>query len=307
MNSPSGDRNGVLPARKSTGPGRRGRWWDPKYFPWRRTGLLLLVASTVALLLPAQPFGTLLLVILILAILFEFSTENIRKFSPDDKDLLFMTLLLAAMLAVAKASLAIFPYIGQALPEIPPSAYVYGIGIPAGAMLVRIILNSETALVFAVVASTFSAWILGQGFFGLYFFIGSVVGAHSVSYCEDRAVLLKAGAKVGMVNVLTILCYDLMAQKLALTEMGLNLLFGFVGGVVVALIILGVLPIIEWVFGYTTNIKLLELANLNHPLLKRMILEAPGTYHHSVLVGILAEAAARVVNANPLLARVSAY
>jgi hypothetical protein len=285
-----------------------GQGWSLRKFPWKRIGLLLLLASSVGLLLPAQALGTSLLVILLLAILFEFATENIRKFSPDNKDLLFLTLLLLGMLTVTKASLAVFPLIGLTLPGIPYSAYVYGIGIAAGAMLVRIVLNSETALVFAVIASMFAGWLMGNSFFfSLYFFIGSVVGAHSVAYCEDRSVLVKAGAKVGLVNVLTILCESLIGDRWVLSGMGFNLLFGSLGGVVAALVVLGSLPIVEWVFGYTTNIKLLELANLNHPLLKKMILEAPGTYHHSVIVSTLAETAARSVNANPLLARVSAY
>ena len=284
------------------------RRWGFKEFPWKRAGLLLLMASFVGLLLPAQALGTILLVILILAILFEFAAENIRKFSPDDRDLLFLTLLLVAMLAVTKASLAVFPLVGREFPEIPPSAYTYGIGIAAGAMLVRIVLNSETALVFSLVASTFAAWLMNNSFFySLYFFIGSVVGAHSVAFCEDRTVLVKAGARVGLVNVLTILCQNLIGHTWVLSEVGFNLLFGFLGGIGVAVVVLGILPIVEWVFGYTTNIKLLELANLNHPLLKQMILEAPGTYHHSVIVSTLAETAARSINANPLLARVSAY
>ncbi len=123
---------------------RRGKIHEPsararfslRPIPWKRVGLLLLLASAVGLLLPAQALGMSLLVIILLAILFEFATANIRKFSPDDRDLLFLTLLLLALLAVTKASLAVFPLIGQALPEIPPSAYVYGIGIAAGAILV---------------------------------------------------------------------------------------------------------------------------------------------------------------------------
>ncbi len=292
--------------KDSQQPASRG--WSGRKFPWKRIGLLLLLASSVGLLLPAHALGTSLLVILLLAMLFEFATENIRKFSPDDKDLLCLTLLLVFMLAVTKVSLAVFPIIGNALPEIPPSAYVYGIGIAAGAMLVRIVLNSETALAFSVVASMFAGWLMDNSFFfSVYFFIGSVVGAHSVGYCEDRGTLVKAGARVGLVNVLTILCQNLIGHQWVFSEVGFNLLFGFLGGVVAALVVLGILPIVEWVFGYTTNIKLLELANLNHPLLKKMILEAPGTYHHSIIVSTLAETAARSVNANPLLARVSAY
>jgi len=285
-----------------------GPWWNFRKLPWKRFGLLLLLSLAVGLLLPAQTLGTSLLVILLLAILFEFATANIRKFSPDDKDLLFLTLLLVVMLGATKVSLAVFPLIAQVLPEIPSSSYGYGIGIAAGAMLVRIVLNSETALVFSLVASTFAGWLMDNSFFfSVYFFIGSVVGAHSVAFCEERTILVKAGAKVGLVNILTILCQTLITSKWIGFDMGFNLLFGLLGGVVAAAVVLGFLPMLEGLFGYTTNIKLLELANLNHPLLNKMILEAPGTYHHSVIVGTLAETAARSINANPLLARVSAY
>jgi putative nucleotidyltransferase with HDIG domain len=294
--------------RRTNSEPRAGQRWNLRQFPWERIGLLLLLASAAGLLLPAQALGTSLLVILLLAILFEFATANIRKFSPDNRDLLFLTLLLLAMLAVTKASLGLFPLIGQVFPEIPSSVYAYAIGIAAGAMLVRIVLNSETALVFSLVASTLAGWLMDNSFFfAVYFIIGSVVGAHSVGHAEDRTIIVKAGAMIGVVNVLTILCQNLISHHWVPTEVGFNLIFGFWGGIGSALVVLGVLPIVEWVFGYTTNIKLLELANLNHPLLKEMILEAPGTYHHSVIVSILAETAARSVNANPLLARVSAY
>ncbi len=68
-----------------------------------------------------------------------------------------------------------------------------------------------------------------------------------------------------------------------------------------------IIPILESVFNYTTDVKLLELSNLNHPLLKEMIVKAPGTYHHSMMVGSLVEAAAEEIGANPLLAKVMAY
>jgi putative nucleotidyltransferase with HDIG domain len=279
-----------------------------RQFPWRRICLLLLLASFAGLLVPAQALGISLLVLLLLVILFEFATTNIRKFARDDKDLLFLSVLLVALLGVTKVSLALFPFIGQALPEIPPSAYVYGIGMAAGAMLVRLVLNSESALVFSVVASLFAGWLTDNSFlFLVYFFIGSIVGAHSVGYGEDRNIILKAGAKVGLANVMTILCLKLVGKGLIFPDIGFDLLFGFLGGELAAVIVLGTLPLVEWLFGYTTNIRLLEMANLNHPLLKRMILEAPGTYHHSIIVSTMAETAARFVRANPLLARVSAY
>jgi putative nucleotidyltransferase with HDIG domain len=74
-----------------------------------------------------------------------------------------------------------------------------------------------------------------------------------------------------------------------------------------SILAIGVIPVIEIIFNYTTNIKLLELADLNQPGLRKLLIEAPGTYHHSILVGILSETAAEAISANSLLTRVSAY
>jgi putative nucleotidyltransferase with HDIG domain len=83
--------------------------------------------------------------------------------------------------------------------------------------------------------------------------------------------------------------------------------YGLFNGFISTILTIGLLPIFESVFDVTTDITLLELSDLNHPLLKRLSLEAPGTYHHSIIVGNLAEAGAKAINANTLLARVGAY
>ena len=83
--------------------------------------------------------------------------------------------------------------------------------------------------------------------------------------------------------------------------------FGFLGGIISAIIATGLVPIIEILFEYTSDIKLLELANLDQPLMRKLMIEAPGTYHHSVIVGNMVEAAAAQIGANPLLAKVCGY
>jgi len=134
-----------------------------------------------------------------------------------------------------------------------------------------------------------------------------VVGAHRVARCEQRSILVKAGLTVGGVNLLMIFSYYLISGdpfKMALLS---DLIMGFFGGALTSVLVLGIAPIVESFFGYTTDIKLLELANMDNPILKDVILQAPGTYHHSIIVGSLAEAGAKSIAANPLLARVSAY
>ena len=193
-------------------------------FSWPRVGLLLLLATVVALFFPAQAPGASLLVVLVLSVLFVFASENIRKFSPKDSDLFFLTLLLMTMMFLTKASVFFFLLLGKILPEIPYVAYLYGIGIPAGAMLVRIVLNSETALVFSLVASACAGWFMENSFFfSLYFFVGSLVGAHSVGFAEDRSILIRAGLKVGFVNILTILCQNLIHHQWVLMDLGFKI------------------------------------------------------------------------------------
>ncbi len=252
--------------------------------------------------------GVGLLTFLLLASLYEFSTKNIRKISLSQKDLLFFSATLVGMIALLKLFQMVTDILGGEFLSIPSSSYLYLFPIASGAMLVRIVINSEVAIIFATLMSYLSAALMGnQLSFFIFALMGSVVGAHKVARCEQRSILIKAGLTVGGVNLLTILSYYLISGdpfKMALLS---DLTMGFLGGSLSSVFVLGIAPMIEGLFRYTTDIKLLELASMDNPMLKDLILQAPGTYHHSVIVGSLAEAAAKSIAANPLLARVSAY
>jgi putative nucleotidyltransferase with HDIG domain len=112
---------------------------------------------------------------------------------------------------------------------------------------------------------------------------------------------------VGGLNILMIISSHLISGNPFKMSLLSDLVMSFLGGVFASVLVLGIIPIIESLFAYTTDIKLLELANMDHPILKDLILQAPGTYHHSIIVGSLVEGAAKSIAANPLLARVSAY
>jgi putative nucleotidyltransferase with HDIG domain len=128
-----------------------------------------------------------------------------------------------------------------------------------------------------------------------------------VARCEQRNIVLKAGVTVGTINLLMILAYHLASGNPLKMILLSDLFMGFLGGALSSVFVLGITPAVESLFNYTTDIKLLELANMDNPIIKDLVLQAPGTYHHSVMVGGLAEAAAKSVSANPLLTRVSAY
>ena len=249
-----------------------------------------------------------LLTFLILASLYQFSTQNIRKIALSQKDILFFSTTLVGIIAFLKLFQLSTDVLGGEFLSIPSSSYLYLFPIATSAMLVRIVLNSEAAIVFTLLASYFSAALMGnQLFYFIFTFVGSVIGAHKVARCEQRSILIKAGITIGGINILMILSYNLISGNPFKMTLLSDLMMGFLGGVLASVLVLGIAPIIESLFGYTTDIKLLELANMDHPILKDLILQAPGTYYHSFIVGNLVEAAAKSISANPLLARVSAY
>jgi putative nucleotidyltransferase with HDIG domain len=253
-------------------------------------------------------FGLALLTFLVLASLYQFSIKNIRKITLSQKDLLFFSATLIGSLAFLKLFQMITGVLGGEFFGIPSSSYSYLFPIATGAMLIRIVINSEVAIVFAILTSCFSAFIMGnQLFFFIFTFVGSVIGAHRVARCEQRSILVKAGLAVGGINLLMIFSHNLISGNPLGITLLTDLMMGFLGGAISSLLVLGIVPIVESFFGYTTDIKLLELANMDNPILKDLILQAPGTYHHSIIVGSLVEAAAKSISANPLLARVSAY
>jgi len=249
-----------------------------------------------------------LLIFLIIASLYQFATQNIRKVALSQKDLLFCSTTLLGIIAFLKLFQLSTDVLGGEFFSIPSSSYLYLFPIVTGAMLVRIVLNSEVAIVFSILASYFSAALMGnQLFYFIFTFVGSVIGAHKVARCEQRSIPLKAGLTVGGINIVMIFSYGLLSETLFKMTLLSDVMMGFLGGVLASVLVLGIAPILETLFGYTTDIKLLELANMDHPVLKDLILQAPGTYHHSIIVGSLVEAAAKSIAANPLLARVSAY
>jgi hypothetical protein len=113
--------------------------------------------------------------------------------------------------------------------------------------------------------------------------------------------------KLCVVNVAMALSFQLLNDTLLSVQTLYCLGFALAGGVVNAAVTMGVIPVIEAFFQYTTDIKLLEFTNLHAPLLRELMIKAPGTYHHSVVVGSMAESAAEAIHANPLLARVASY
>jgi len=183
----------------------------------------------------------------------------------------------------------------------------YVIPVFVFAMVVRIVLFSEIAIIFSLVYAATLAFSFENSLrIFLYTFTGSILAAYFSGKCENRNTILKAGLYTAFVMCLFMIANDILTGRSA-GSVSLRFFLILINGIAGSFIVLGLLPVIENIFDYTTDIKLLELANLEHPLLGDMMLNAPGTYHHSIVVGSLSKAAAEAIGAHPLLTRVAAY
>ncbi|MCX7945309.1 MAG: HDIG domain-containing protein [Deltaproteobacteria bacterium] len=245
---------------------------------------------------------------IIILVPYIFARTYIRKFAPKTKDILLMGILASFTIIFGKLLLTVCVALSDYFPNIPQYIWEYMVPFAAGAMLVRFILNSETAIIFSVVISGFSYLLTSNDmYYGFYTLIGSMIAAYSVAQATTRAVILKGGVITGIVNAIMIIIFSLMRGEQINSTVLLGCMLGFINGIMVSMIVTSSAPVLEMAMDYITDIKLLELANLNHPLLKELIVKAPGTYHHSIVVASLVETAAEDIGANPLLAKVCAY
>jgi putative nucleotidyltransferase with HDIG domain len=249
------------------------------------------------------------LVALLVAVLWIFARRNVPRFRPARRDALLLTALLVATLALASIGLTVADALHERFPGGAPAAALrFLVPVAAGAMIVRQVLAAEAALLFALAAGLASGLLAGQSIgYAVFATLTSMAAAGFTQGSRDRAGFFRTGLLVGLVGAAAVSALGLFAGRPA-GELLASAATAFVGGAVaLPVAAVGFLPVVEGVFGYVTDVKLLELANLNHPALKELIVQAPGTYHHSILMGAMVEAGAQAIGANPLLARVSAY
>lgn len=251
--------------------------------------------------------GGFLIACLLLAILY----RDIMRYKPHYMKNYSMLVLLGFMIVSTILIGRLFGYLllnlAEGLGFLSIESTVFGMPIPAGAMLVALLFDFHTAIVFSFIISLFAGLWLQDAIYPVYAFVGSLTAAFSVIRCKKRSALIRGGLYVGAVNVFTVIILLLFSGELFTAKVASSIVFAVFAGIGVAAIVSLMLPILEYMFNVTTDISLLELLDLNQPLMKNLMITAPGTYHHSVIVGNLVEAAAEAVGVNPLLGRVSAY
>lgn len=277
---------------------------------------LLAVGLTITLVggVRAQPagprsfLGFLPLVLLVFGALYQYvqqlQTKDIRR--PKNQALLAASILL--VLALVRLGVLLAESVHLQSPHVPTRSLLYAAPGALAGVLLAVLFNARLAFAGSLAVGILATFMVGPELrfeFFLYTFMGCLVGTFGIAGQQERTGFFRAGALIAGANGMTVLGFHLLYGFEA--AWGYDLAAAVVDGLIVGVLATGLLPVLEHLFDVATDFRLLELANLNQPLLKYLILLAPGTYHHSIVVGTLAEAAAEAIGANPLLCRVGAY
>jgi putative nucleotidyltransferase with HDIG domain len=227
---------------------------------------------------------------------------------------LFSLLVLVTVfaLAVDRGFLWLFDHVVVSLnvePYSNPAFYRFIVPMAAGAMLITLLVGPRVAAAYTLFhVPLFGMMVRWEVPLLLYCLIGNLAVIHGVGGYRRRTAPIKAGLALGAINAAAILALQgLPGAPPPASHLAFQMACGFGGGVLVAVLVSFLLPLLESMFNILTDVRLLELSNLNNPLLRRLAVETPGSYNHSVIVGTLAEAAAEAIGANALFCRVAAY
>ncbi|MDA8169420.1 MAG: HDIG domain-containing protein [Nitrospiraceae bacterium] len=250
--------------------------------------------------------GAFFISLLLMVVFYRDMLRYKPRFISSGRRLVLLGLMLAGTLLLSRLSEFVLTGMSKGL-GFPGGSIIYAIPVATGAMLVMLLFDSHTSIMFSFVVSLLAGLWLRDAAYTVYVFMGSLTAAFSVIRCKKRTEILKGGVYLLGINVVTVIFILLFRGELFTVKAGFSVLFAVVSAFGVIAAVSLSLPLLEYLFGITTDISLLELLDLEHPLMKTMMITAPGTYHHSIIVGNLVEAAAEDVGVNPLLARVSAY
>ena len=239
---------------------------------------------------------------ILITLLFIVSGVFILVFSPDTlrnvKQTLVLCLSFLFTLLVAWQVKSVSPYIMFA---------------PMAAMLVTVMQNRRLAIAVNLVLSVLVGFLWAKDMTlalttaaATASLLGGTLAVCLIFRSPQRATFVAAGLAVGLLDAFVFAAVDIL-NSVAWSLVLQHGLIALGGGLVVGVVCLGVMPVFEVGFGLVTPIRMMELSNPNQPLLKKLLLETPGTYHHSVIVGNMAEQAAEAVGANAMLARAGAF
>jgi len=252
--------------------------------------------------------GVLLFSCLFLGVVGHVVDARVPSVRLDVKDYMFLATILLIIVALGRCADWINASMGSSLAYLDKRSLLYALPMAAGAMLSSIFFGITTAVFFSFALAVFVGLLCGTDFhIFTYTLIGSLVGSYGVNPCRNRLVPIKAGLLTGLANVTVLILIALFQESPSTPALFTNSFLAFLSGIIAGVLATGFTPLAELLCGYTTDIRLLELASMDQPLLQELMIQAPGTYHHSLIVGNMVEAAAKSIGANSLLAKVAGY
>lgn len=248
--------------------------------------------------------GIFLLVAMLMTAVLIYLYQQNREIYEHAGHLYLLGIIVLVVMGVGKAIIAInvtqWPEFG--------AQFGYMVPIAAAGMLISIMLDSRLAvLMVAVLSLLLGVMTENQLRFGLVGLIGGIAGVYSVSKLSQRGDLVRAGFYTSGANVVAIFIVGLVNGSPLALLISTSLALGVLNGILSSILTNGSLPFLENTFHITSPVRLLEISNPNNALLKRLLTEAPGTYHHSIIVGNLAESATDALGGDSLMVRVGAY
>ncbi|CCK79285.1 HD family phosphohydrolase [Desulfobacula toluolica] len=239
-----------------------------------------------------------------------FLKDNKKLKTDHNKHIFFLALGLVLYLTFAKFSTQIAQSANPEIPwDISSMSFFMILPIPAAAMLTCLFLGFDIAVIFTVILSLLTSLVFSGSFeVFIFFFLSSITAAWWIKEKQERKNFIMAGFKLAVFNA--VLALSLGFYSLARPDVVIitkEMMLAFCGGLFSATFTVGFTPLIEILFDYTTDSKFLEFSNLDRPLIKKLMIEAPGTYNHSIIVATLAEAAASAIDAGTLKAKVMGY
>lgn len=255
-----------------------------------------------------KPFlGLGLFILLVIAGIVYYFEKKDSPISKKNNSLLLYCLIFAITVLLMK--------IVSLFQKIDYSHIGYIVPVAFGAILVKLLLNERlailTCMIFAICGSIiFNEGVTGSFNFavGIYFLFGSLAGVLFLGEHNLRSKILQAGLFIAGINIISLTAIMLIRNGgYSNVEIGSYFIMACVSGLVSSVLTIGFMPFFETGFGILSTMRLIELSNPNHPMLRKILTETPGTYHHSVMVANLSESACEAIGADGLLARVGSY
>lgn len=256
-----------------------------------------------------QPFiGLGLIILAMLAALYFYTLKRTSKEKENNIQFYLMFFLIISVTIVLMKTISAFQQF-----EYTEIGYIFPAAMAV--MLIKILMEEKSALLVTIMLAVCGMIMFNEGVagtfnvgMGIYIITSGLASILFLNKRNQRTNILYAGFFISFINIVTILAIlYLQNGHYGAKEYGVFLLLAVISGISSAVLTIGFLPFLETGFGVLSTIKLIELSNPNHPLLRKILTEAPGTYHHSVMVANLAESACEAIGANGLLARVGCY